>query len=197
MAEQPPDEDDPVFLDVEELPDPVPDAKSKRDLVIKRNTVMFVDKRQLFNFDVSVYSDSDGTKAISPFGSLSDAWMADCISKGRNIDSFIDRFCDSFVPPRSKVRYRSLVELNKQGIESSLKYTSNLYHNVSKINDQELVDKILEIEKTYRDKEPYFFSRCGEFIEHLVRLIEYESKSDNRRSTCSLDTQLVDRSLNS
>lgn len=152
------------------------------------NVIPIRDTRVMINVLIPVYIKDNELSLRSPFGKITDNWLAKCMKKARNIseemDSKIKTLEKTFCIDEKKIQ--NYIESNTKDFASTLKYCQTLYRLIDSLNDDQMRRNVVKLDLRFVEASiDEFYLQVGRILDGTVNRISYSSKStaDERLNT--------------
>lgn len=181
------DADEQTFLDneVEEISfvEEKKEAKSLKNM----DVIPVQDTKVEINVLVPVYIKDNQLSVRSPFGKITDSWLAKCMLKGRNISEEMDlkiKALESGYCIEEK-KIQSYIESHRKDFASTLKHCQTLYRLIDSLNDDKMRKNVVELDARFSEGNIICYLYAGKLLDGVVNRIHYSGKStaDERLNT--------------
>lgn len=181
------DVDEQTFLDNEEEKVSFVEEKKEAKSLKNMDVIPVQDTKVEINVLVPVYIKDNQLFLKSPFGKITDNWLARCMLNGRNISEEMElkiktlenKYCIK------ENRIQSYIESNRNDFASTLKNSQSqvLYRLVDQLNDEQMRENILYLDTYFSQGDITFYFRVGRILDGIIKYIKYDkSQKDERMS---------------
>lgn len=180
------DEDEQTFLDNE--PEEISFVEEKKEVKSLRHmdVIPVQDTKVELNILVPVYIKNNELSVRSPFGKITDNWLAKCLLKGRNISEDMDQKIKAlesvFCIEEKKIQ--SYIESHRRDFASTLKNCQTLYRLIDSLNDDNMRENVVKLDSYFSQNDIICYFYGGRILDGLIKKINYnKTDSFDRNST--------------
>ena len=135
---------------------------------------------------VPVYIKNNELSVRSPFGKITDNWLAKCLLKGRNISKDMDQKIKTlesvFCIEEKKIQ--SYIESHRRAFASTLKNCQTLYRLIDSLNDDNMRENVVKLDTYFSQGDIICYFYGGRILDGLIKKINYnKTDSFDRNST--------------